>query len=106
MHGTWVCRYGAVEQKGTAGDMRGNSLSSARDVRLEGRVRVWILQGILDFRVGILSDKKTSGQLIPQVQWVQNPFYRFKSFARLPLDGHMKQGKERKLRENKKKGPN
>ena len=43
MHGTWVCRYGAVEQKGTAGDMRGNSLSSARDVRLEGRVRVWIL---------------------------------------------------------------
>ncbi|WJZ96918.1 hypothetical protein VitviT2T_015560 [Vitis vinifera] len=47
-------QYGAVEPKGTAGDMHGNSLSSARDVRLEGRVRVWILQGILDFGVGIL----------------------------------------------------
>ena len=32
------------------------------------------------------------------------PFYRFKSIAWLPLDGHQKQGKERKLQENKKGG--
>ena len=54
--------------------------------------------------LAFFSDKKMSGQLIPQVQWVQNPFYRFKSIARLPLDGHQKQGKERKLQENKKEG--